>query len=231
MSLSVHLTRPWLLADLGRPRRVLSFAPHRPGFATADRIVWREVRNADLPPELDVETWFSAELAQNAHSAAVAMLTSRDIGRYQVARTKVAGICVGCVATVGLGNAERIGSRRTTPRTGHGTINIAVLAETGLTDTAMLEAMTIVAEARTAAVIEAGLMLPGGPATGTGTDCIALAADVGCGGYAGLHTALGEAIGRAVHAAVTAGAQDWMAEQGFAPNPTRLPMLEEANLD
>ncbi|MFD2440749.1 hypothetical protein ACFSS8_23925 [Paracoccus kondratievae] len=45
----VGLTPPWLIADLGHQRRVLSFAPHRPGFCRARHILIRQVRDADLP--------------------------------------------------------------------------------------------------------------------------------------------------------------------------------------
>ena len=47
-------------------------------------------------------------------------------------------------------------------------------------------------------------------ATGTGTDCVALACDPGEGRYAGLHTAAGEAVGAAVLAAVAEGVRAWL---------------------
>ncbi|WP_295045296.1 adenosylcobinamide amidohydrolase, partial [uncultured Paracoccus sp.] len=138
---------------------------------------------------------------------------SRGLGHACVA---VAGP-VTCVATVGLGNAERVGHRRGQQegqRQGYGTINIALLIDAGLTDAALIEALSIAAQARTLAVLEAGVILPSGPATGTGTDCIAVACDPGGLAHAGLHTALGEAIGRAVCDAVGQGASDWKAAQG-----------------
>jgi adenosylcobinamide amidohydrolase len=55
-------------------------------------------------------------------------------------------------------------------------------------------------------------MLRHGPATGTGTDCIAVAAPAGSCTYAGLHTDIGEAVGTAVYRATLAGARDWMDE-------------------
>ncbi|SEN08900.1 adenosylcobinamide hydrolase [Gemmobacter aquatilis] len=214
--IETRLVRPWLIADLGAPRRVLSFAPYRPGFAMARHIVWREVRNADLTPDFDAEAWFAAQMAQQGWANAVGMLTSRDIGLYKQAQAQAEDITVACLATVGLGNAEAVGARRATPPpTGAGTINIAVLTDAALTETAQIEALTIAAEARTAAVLDSGLTLPDGSrATGTGTDCIALAAPPGAGRFAGLHTALGEALGRAVRQAVLAGAREWVQENG-----------------
>ncbi|MEO1532896.1 MAG: adenosylcobinamide amidohydrolase, partial [Pseudomonadota bacterium] len=65
-----HLAPPWLVADLGRPHRVLSWALNRPGFVTAQRIAWREVRNADLPEDLDAAAWFAAEIEAAGHTDA-----------------------------------------------------------------------------------------------------------------------------------------------------------------
>lgn len=212
--LRVTLARPWLVADLGAELRVLSFAPHRPGFARADRIVWRELRNADLTPDVDVEAWVAAEMARNGHGQSVGMLTSRDVTRFVRTEACVEGHRVAALATVGLGNAERVGHRqhRSPEAEGYGTINVAVQLATGLSEAAQIEALTIATEARTAAVIEAGLRFKQGAVTGTGTDCIAIAAPAGTGAYAGLHTALGEALGAAVFRAVAEGAADWVAE-------------------
>lgn len=209
----LNLTPPWLIADLGRPRRVLSFAPHNPGFRTARHILMRELRNADLPPGLDAHRWLAAQLDGIGQGDSVCMMTSRALCHYRVRRE--GPVC--CLATVGLGNAERVGHRRPVPSPGYGTINLAILVEAGLSDAAMIEALTIAAEARTLAVLTAGIALPAGPATGTGTDCIALACDAGDMAYAGLHTDLGEALGSAVHDAVLAGARDWVAVHGQVP--------------
>jgi len=208
--ISLALDRPWLLACLPRPMRVLGWAPHRPGFVTAARIVWREVRNADLPPDLDVARWFAVVLAEAGYGDAVAMLTSRDVASFRQHRVAVEGVAADCVATVGLSNAESVGSRRPWKAADFGTINLAVAVGAALTEAAQIEALSIAVQARTAAVIEAGLDLPTGRATGTGTDCVALACDAGDLPHAGLHTAVGEAVGAAVRRAVAEAAADWM---------------------
>jgi len=201
------LTRPWLVADLPRPMRVLSWAPFRPGYTTARAVVWREVKNADLPRDFDVESWFAREM--QAWPDAVGMLTSRDIGTYHLAGVTVDGITATCLATVGLSNAEAVGTRRPYHSADWGTINLCTAVDAALTETAQLEALSIAVQARTAAVMEAGLTLPTGTATGTGTDCAALACDPGDTRYAGLHTAIGEAVGAATRRAITAAAADW----------------------
>ncbi|MEM8792492.1 MAG: adenosylcobinamide amidohydrolase [Pseudomonadota bacterium] len=208
------LDPPWLVADLGAPHRVASWALNRPGLTTARRIVWREVRNADLPVDLDAGAWFGRELDGAGHAEAIGFLTSRSVARFTRARVEVEDAVAEAVATVGLSNAERVGSRQARPAF-VGTINIAIAATQALSDGALLEAINIAAEARTAAVMTHGPELAGLPATGTGTDCIAVAAPLTGtpAAHAGKHTAIGEAIGRAVLDAVSRGVQDWMNEK------------------
>ncbi|GMG83558.1 adenosylcobinamide amidohydrolase CbiZ [Paralimibaculum aggregatum] len=219
--MQLTLARPWLVADLGAPMRALSWVLNRPGFAEVERIVWREVRNADLPEDLDPGAWFAAELAAAGHAGALGFITSRDLGCHAAASAEIEGIRAEAVATVGLSNAERVGQRRgsAVPEPA-GTINIAVALDRPLADGALVEALSIAAEARTLAVLAHGPDLGGNRPTGTGTDCIAVAAALAQPGgpeplaHAGLHTALGEAIGAAVLSAVGRGVRDWMRSFG-----------------
>lgn len=204
--MSVTLDRPWLRMALPRPMRVLSWAPHGAGYLAAEAILWREVRNADLTPEFDAESWLSAQMPPRA----VGMLTSRDVGTFHQARAEVEGLRAWCVVTAGLSNAESVGARLPYHSADYGTINLGIVLEAGLTETAQLEAMSIAVQARTAGVMEAGLRLATGLATGTGTDCIALACDAGPGRYAGLHTAAGEVLGAAVRQAVGQACKAWI---------------------
>jgi adenosylcobinamide amidohydrolase len=209
----VTLERPWLSLNLGQEIQVLSWAVNRPGFTTARRILWREVRNRDLPPGMDVAAWLDGELERRNARDAVCFLTSRDVSRYTRVEASAGAVSARCVATVGLSNAERVGHRVARAGRDWGTVNIAVAVSHGLTRTGLVEALSIAAEARTAAIIDAGLRLANGVATGTGTDCIAVAAPEGPCAYAGLHTEAGEALGAAVYRATQAGALGWMAEQ------------------
>lgn len=208
--MKVSHSAPWLIADLGAPQRVLSWALNRPGFVTARRIVVREVRNRDLPEGLDAAAWLDRALEEAGLADAPTLLTSRSVAAYQLRTAEAGGVTAVCLATVGLSNAERIGHRQPVDPARFGTINIALSCSAALTEAAQIEALTIVAQARTAAVMEAGFPLPEGPATGTGTDCIALAAPPGGIAFAGLHTDVGEAVGRAAYEAVAAGAADWL---------------------
>lgn len=208
--IALRLARPWLVVDLGRAMRVLGWALNSPGFATASRLAWREVRDADLPEDLDAARWLAGALAATGLADAPCLLTSSDIGRHLHRSATVDGVTAEAVATVGLTNAERIGHRRA-PVAAFGTINVAVVLDAPLSDGAMVEALSLVAEARTAAVLAHGPALPSGPATGTGTDCILLACPAGTMPHAGKHTAVGEAVGRCVVESVAEGVAAWMA--------------------
>ncbi|MCI2399229.1 adenosylcobinamide amidohydrolase [Aliiroseovarius subalbicans] len=205
------LTAPWLEMDLGAEMQVLSWALNRPGFVTARHLLWREVRNADLTPDLDVAVWLRDALAACDRQNAVAMLTSRDVSAHHEGQARVGDVRVDVTATVGLSNAERVGHRVDYSRRDWGTINIGIRVSEGLTQAALLEAMSIATQARTAAVMEAGFSLPTGIATGTGTDCIAVAAPEGDQPFAGLHTEVGEALGRAVYDVILDGTKHWIA--------------------
>ncbi|MEO0772250.1 MAG: adenosylcobinamide amidohydrolase [Pseudomonadota bacterium] len=207
---AVTRNAPWLEFDLGQPMQVLSWSLNRPGFVTARRILWREVRNADLPEGLDVNAWLQRELTNNGATDAVTLLTSRPLRYVKEAEAEVEGIHAHALATVGFSNAERVGHRVDRSGADFGTINVALRVNAGLTQAALLETLSIAVEARTTAVIEAGHKTPMGLTTGTGTDCVAVAAPQGDMRYAGLHTAVGEAVGRAAYDAVRAGAVEWM---------------------
>lgn len=200
------LDRPWLRMDLPCEMRVLSWAPHGAGYTRANTILWREVRNADLTPGFDAEGWLAAQMPVGA----VGMLTSRDVGTFHQGFAEVDGISAHCVATVGLSNAESVGRRLPYHSADYGTINIGLSVSAALTEAAQLEAMSIAVQARTVGVMAAGVELASGLATGTGTDCVALACLPGEGRYAGLHTPVGEAVGAAVRDCLTRAAAAWV---------------------
>jgi adenosylcobinamide amidohydrolase len=214
------LDYPWLTLDLGRDMRVISWAPHRGGIVTARHILWREVRNADLTEDFDALAWLAQECLDRGMDQAVAMLTSRKIATFSVAEQQVNGVRARAVTTVGLSNAERAGpvfDPIPTQSATYGTINVAVILEHSLNDIGLIEAQSIASAARTAAVLESGAMAQTGPATGTGTDCIAIAAPVGADAFCGMHTAQGKALAAAVYAAVRQGADQWILETGGKP--------------
>ena len=209
--ISVTLQRPWLIARLDQRMRLLSHAPWGAGYVTGQTVLWREVRNADLPQDFAVEDWIPAEMARAPVQGEVGMLTSRDVSSWRHARAEVEGAGAEALVTLGLSNAEAVGTRLPWHSADFGTVNILVACSEPLTETAQLEALTIAVQARTAAIMDLGIELASGRATGTGTDCMVIACPPGEGLYAGLHTPVGEALGRAVREAVSLAGQDWLA--------------------
>lgn len=211
----VRLDRPWLEFDLGAEMQVLSWAINRPGFVTAKQIVWREVRDKDLTRDMDVNGWLEDELTQRGYEHAVAFLTSRNVSKFVECDVTVGPVTAHCVVTVGLSNAERVGQRIDRQVGDWGTINVAVRLDAGLTQAGLIETSSIATQARTAAVIDLALPVGGSVATGTGTDCIAIAAPPGTCNFTGLHTDIGEAVGKAVYSATINAGHQWKSDMGL----------------
>lgn len=213
---------PHLLATFDAPQTMLSWSITKPGFQVARRAVWREVRNADLPPSEDPLVSIRRMLADAGFDDAVLLVTSRDITRYHLAQSRVDGVTGTALATVGLSNGERVGSRCSEPVWLPGTINILAHVSQPLSEAALIETVSIVTQARTAAILEAKVERGGVIVTGTGTDCIVVAAPQGKGvgesraQFAGLHTAIGEAVGDAVSRAMREGVAVWQADWAAA---------------
>ncbi len=215
---ALHFEPPMLVARFPAAHRVASWAIVNGGLAVADAVAWLEVRNADLPRDRDPQAYLAERLAGAELGGAVGLLTSRKLSAHVVHAARHGGSAAHCVATVGLGNALCAGDPPG-PGPAAGTINLLCHVSEPLSDHALLEALALAAEARTLALLEARVpsRVSGRPATGTGTDCIAIAAPRSEPGarhrYAGKHTALGHVIAAAVHGAIARGVQDWLAEQ------------------
>jgi adenosylcobinamide amidohydrolase len=135
----------------------------------------------------------------------VGMLTGADIRRFSMARAVYNELQAYVISTAGCGNLAAVGEagnyvEGTSRPIPSGTINIIVALNYAFTHEAMMEAMAIVTEAKVRAAYDFDLksVATGQPATGTGTDCIAVAVGhdrryVFC----GKHTKWGELVGRA----------------------------------
>jgi adenosylcobinamide amidohydrolase len=206
---------PWMIVHLAHPHRCLSWAPVLPGFAVASKVAWLFLEIDELADVADPPTWLAARLHAAGHSGVIGLMTSRRRHQHSVAEARHDdGLCR-CVATVSLGNALTAGDPAG-PGTGTSrTINLLCQLSEPLTDGAMAEAVALAAEARTSALLASGVRstVSGQPATGTGTDCIVIAAALGgTVAYCGKHTRTGERLGRAVHQAVSAGIAQWQQE-------------------
>jgi adenosylcobinamide amidohydrolase len=212
--LTLTLAPRWLVARFADEHVMTSWAPVGGGVRRARVVAWHEVQGAELAPPIDPTQLLAERLTARGLGEAVGLLTSRRLERHVVASWHAAGVSAEVVATVGLGNALRVGDP--VGVAGPGTINLLCRVSVPLTAAAALEALTIAAEARTVAVREAAIpsQRSGRFASGTGTDCIVLAAPVGAGAaYAGKHTEIGQVIGGAVAEAISRGVEEWLADQ------------------
>lgn len=111
-------------------------------------------------------------------------------------------------ATVGVGNATLAGDDNPPPAYAAGTINIIALVYGHLFPEGLIGAVQTATEAKTRALLEAGVKNAAGKAaTGTSTDTVTVVnmAESPTSPFAGPASAAGIAIGRAVYQVVTAG--------------------------
>ena len=209
MSFDCRLDPPWLIAEFDQPQQMLSWSITSPGFVEARQVAWLQVRDRDLDFDTDPRQFLKDRLAASGISDAVAMMTSRDVQHHHQATRQRGEVSAHCLVTLGLNNGVHVASPGQLPDpSGPGTINILCNLDTGLSEAAMVEAVSVVTQARTAALLEA----TGGAVTGTGTDCIVLATPLnnGSSAYAGLHTDAGQACGQAVYQATLDAARRWL---------------------
>ena len=211
----VQCAPPWLTVRFPAPQRAVSWSLNRPGLVDTTDVAWLQVRDADLPADREPAEWFEEKLASVGLADAVGMMTARNIASFVHRAVTVEAVEAHCVVTLGLNNGERVGSRIGQPRRYQpGTVNIMCHVSQPLTDAALLEAASLVAQARTVAIVEADYRRAGQTlaVTGTGTDCIVMAAPLGpeAAAFAGMHTAIGEAVGACVLEATTAALKAWI---------------------
>jgi adenosylcobinamide amidohydrolase len=197
----------WIVPD--QPCRVLSWAPLGSGARIARLLANHQVVLDDREALRAPRAYLARVVRAAGHDPrlTVAMMTGAEVARAGHAVAARDGVSVGAWCTAGVTNALRAGDRATIGSTHVGTINIIVIVNRPLAHGAMVEAVQVATEARVLAVLEASIksVRSGAPATGTGTDCIAIAAPLGATArgarvepYCGKHTLLGELIGRAV---------------------------------
>ncbi|MDH6229570.1 adenosylcobinamide amidohydrolase [Mesorhizobium soli] len=211
---SISCMGSFLVAEFASRQTMLSWSLTRPGFVSTRKVAWLQVRNADLSLDVDPIALLEMKMGEAGHEDAVQLMTSRAVRKHHLAAASFGEANASCLATVGLGNAGRVGESPAASMPA-GTINLLAHVDRPLTTAALIEAMSIATEARTAAIIDLDWRLDGRPVTGTGTDCIVVAAPDGekPEQFAGLHTDIGAAIGRAVYDAVRQGGEVWVAEQ------------------
>jgi len=199
--------------DFRTPHRVISSAVLNGGFSEA-----RHILNLKVPKHSDTPETPSATLTQYCinegwEGTTVAMMTAASMGSFRLAKECVQGIDVAVMVTAGLSNPRRTGDKAEYRQMvcdpeEVGTINTIAMTSAHLTDTAMVEALLIVTEAKAAVLQEIGILSPVSHriATGTGTDSVAIVSGHGpeTVAYCGKHVLFGEVLGRLTEEAISA---------------------------
>jgi len=189
------------------PHQVISSAVLNGGIVEAGHIVNLKVPKSHNATESPEKTLANYCASREWQGTTVGMMTAASMDSFRMTKETVQGVDLVVLVTTGLSNPRRVGDpaehRSMAAQSEEtGTINIVVITSAILTDPAMVEALMIVTEAKTAAMLEAGIRSPVSNeiATGTGTDSTAVVSGQGpetvC--YCGKHVLFGEVLGRMV---------------------------------
>jgi adenosylcobinamide hydrolase len=195
-----------LVVEFGDTRRCLSSAVLGGGLHAATHWLNLQVDHGYERLDPDVHLACEARSLGLEPGTVIGMLTAADVGAAQTRRRGPAG----AHATVGISQPLAAAGRRPRRVARVGTINLLVLVDATLSDAALAGAIQTATEAKAQALADAGVAAANhpGPATGTATDSICIAALPGPGEpFAGPATVVGAAIAGSVHDAILAGAQ------------------------
>ena len=208
---SVRQQQDALILSFSSSMRTLSWAVLNGGFCHADHVINHHINGQNALFCAQPAPWLEhAATELGLRGKVVAMATAVNMQDLVRVSTKSESAQVTCFTTVGCGNALSVGDPAsiTLAAPALHTINMILTVQPGLSDEAMVEAVQIVTEGRVRALYEHGIKScqSGLPATGTGTDCVAI---VSLGDrferYCGKHTQLGELIGTAAYMSVAKG--------------------------
>jgi adenosylcobinamide amidohydrolase len=210
---SVRHERDALIVSFASSARTLSWAVLNGGFCHAHHIINHHVNGNDALFCAQPSLWLERAAAHlRLQGKIVGMATAVEMKNLVRVSMASGNVRATCFATVGYGNALSVadaapGAIEEAAPTLH-TINMILTVQPGLSDEAMVEAVQIVTEGRVRALYEKGIKSrqSGLPATGTGTDCVAIVSlGDGVERYCGKHTKLGELIGGAAYISVAKG--------------------------
>jgi adenosylcobinamide hydrolase len=202
-----------VVVDFGGVRRCLSSSVV--GGGLRDARAWLNLQVEHGYARMDPEAHLREEMVARGLDPATTLgaMTAADVARATAGEEPGAARAV---ATVGIGVPLAAAGRLLRPVPSVNTINLLVLVEAALTDAALVYAVQTATEAKAQALADArvGAENHDGFATGTATDSICVATRPGATEpFAGPMSSAGAAIARCVHAAVHAGALDFVARR------------------
>ena len=213
-----------LVIDLGQTYRIVSSAPRGGGIVRGRSILNHQVpaNPVKLGPQVG-RKWCNparylgrVAMRVKAEWPIVGLMTAVPMRQVVIDREQSGALFVECFCTVGVTNAVRAGERAMfdegmiqSPRTG--TINIILITNATLALPAMIGAVQVATESKTATLMKNRVRSTSGRrglATGTGTDAVVLASNLQGRHrllYSGTHTKIGSMIGRLVCRCVQKG--------------------------
>ncbi len=203
-----------LIINLSESSPIISWAPFNGGLTEANCIFNHECEHFE---ENDLGEIFDDIINRyNLPYNAIGLITGANVSRYQEAFLQRGSLWVHAITTVGLNNVRTAGDSADVASDPlvikPGTINLILSCNALPHVSGLIEAVHLATMAKTSAIIEAGVKSKKSnqPATGTGTDCVVVA---GSGevneNYCGMHTVLGEMIGKVVKEIISKGIQNW----------------------
>ncbi|MDB5054884.1 MAG: hypothetical protein JWM44_2934 [Bacilli bacterium] len=207
-ALKNNIDQPYLAIHSTKPLYTLNSSIWRGGFGMNTGIVNRQVHKSYFCDNPEEEMYRFLRKSGEDPEKTTGMLTAayvEDVG-YSTSYLQVTPeqvLHVSSWVTVGLGNASRAGISENVDLLYPGTINIIVLIEGLLTDSAMVNAVITATEAKAAAMDDLKIKVREGNhiATGTTTDAVIIATTRRGENYAyaGTATKLGYLIGKTVY--------------------------------
>jgi len=197
---------PVLVWSLARPMLSIASAPVGGGIGLRSWVV-----NAQVPADY-TRTDIGDHLESIAAAAGcvgdgVGFLTAAAVEHRTIGRDE--GVVA--YATVGLQVPTWAAAPEdAAPAHAAGTVNIVAFSPVRLADAALVNAVVTMTEAKTQALLDRGV-----EGTGTASDAVCLLApsEGPVEPFAGPRSTIGSRLARAVHAAVAAGADDWLAPE------------------
>ncbi|RMH09757.1 MAG: hypothetical protein D6704_00660 [Nitrospirae bacterium] len=226
-----------LLLSFAKPRRVISSAVLGGGIGYASHVLNHQVDVPGAGVRLEDPARFLSRVARRlgCRDVVVGLMTAVNLRHMILHRKEAHGIWVEGFLTVGVTNAVRAGepvnfSDVEVAQKSRGTINIILVTNAGLNSAAMVGAIGVATEAKTAALLDARVPSRSGwgLATGTGTDAIVLVTGHAPRiRYSGTHTLMGHLIGCVVREGVRQGLQRVLGKA--EPSRASSPMKQREN--
>ncbi|NRB41289.1 MAG: adenosylcobinamide amidohydrolase [Pseudomonadales bacterium] len=198
-----------------RPQIGLSSAILNGGLVQVNHLLNLKVEaSADVTEAAEI-TLFKKATSLGINKNCIGMMTAASMNSVRVAQVHSGDVLFTLCVSCGLGNARRVGDKadvaefQSQHTEKQGTINLVLMVNKPLSPAAMVEAISMISEAKSAVLQQLSVKSPisGLIATGTGTDCSVVICpekndtDTEI-AYLGKHLHLGQQLGRLVMAAI-----------------------------